>query len=135
MRIVRLQILQEKIYITCVSELCIFYWNARILYLFILYPLFNIYNIIVLIIAPNRRAIDLILYVWFFWGIILPIREFSTHMESHHYRWKAINLDICSVILAIEQWGFFSVPNLLWHGGIRLYIFNGHLREEPAVER
>ena len=27
--------------------------------------------------------------------------------------------------MAIEQWGFFSVPHLLWHGSS---VYNGHLR-------
>ena len=28
-------------------------------------------------------------------------------------------------IMAIEQWGFFNVPHLLWHGPI---LYNGHLQ-------
>ena len=28
-------------------------------------------------------------------------------------------------IMAIEQWGFFSMPHLLWHG---TSVYNGHLR-------
>ena len=43
----------------------------------------------------------------------------------HHYRWKAANYDLCLVLIAIEQWKFFSVPHLLWHGSS---VDNGHLR-------
>ena len=41
------------------------------------------------------------------------------------YRWKASNLDLCSALMSIEQWGFFSVPHLLWHVAS---VYNGHLR-------
>ena len=37
---------------------------------------------------------------------------------------KSIRL-ACSAIMAIEQWGFFRVSHLLWHG-VSVYI--GHLR-------
>ena len=32
---------------------------------------------------------------------------------------------LCSAVMAIEQWGFFNVSHLLWHG---LTVYNGHLR-------
>ena len=34
-------------------------------------------------------------------------------------------LTLCSALMTIEQWGFFSVPHLLWHG---TSVCNGHLR-------
>ena len=43
----------------------------------------------------------------------------------HHYRWRPANFDLCSALMAIEQWGFFNVPHLLWHGPT---VYNGHLR-------
>ena len=33
---------------------------------------------------------------------------------------------LCSAVMAIEQWGFFNVSHLLWHGPI---VYNGQLRE------
>ena len=51
-------------------------------------------------------------------------------------RWRASNFDLCSALMAIEQWGFFSVPHLLWHGAS---VYNGHLRGPmiltPIAER
>ena len=48
----------------------------------------------------------------------------------------ASNFDQCSTLMAIEQWGFFSVPHLLWHG---TSVYNGHLREHvnltPLAQR
>ena len=55
---------------------------------------------------------------WF----IVPLDIFP---YGDHYRWRAGNFDLCSALMATEQWGFFSVPNLLWHG---TFVYNGHLR-------
>ena len=33
--------------------------------------------------------------------------------------------------MANEQWGFFIVPHLLWHGPT---LYNGHFSEDLAVE-
>ena len=35
---------------------------------------------------------------------------------NHYYRWRAAYFDLCSALMAIEQWEFFSVSHLLWHG-------------------
>ena len=34
------------------------------------------------------------------------------------------NFDLFWALIPIEQWGFFSVPHLLWHGAS---VYNGHL--------
>ena len=39
-------------------------------------------------------------------------------------QWTA-NFDLCSALMVIEQWGFFSVPHQLWHGAS---ICNSHFR-------
>ena len=44
------------------------------------------------------------------------LENFSLLWRRHHYRWKAANFDLFSSVMAIEQWGFFIVPHLLWHG-------------------
>ena len=38
------------------------------------------------------------------------------------FRWRAANFDLCSALMATEQWGFFCVPHLLSS------VYNGHLR-------
>ena len=58
-------------------------------------------------------------------GFSSHLRFFLLMFRSHHYRWKAANFDICSVPNAIAQWGFLSVPQLLWH---ETSVYNGHLR-------
>ena len=56
---------------------------------------------------------------------IRPTLEFSVIWKRHHCQWRAANYDLCSALMAIEQWGFFSVSHLLWKGSS---VYNGHLR-------
>ena len=54
-------------------------------------------------------------------GIIVRLENFS-HMET-----SALPVKGCKfwpMLMAIKQWGFFSVPHLMGHGA---YIYNGHL--------
>ena len=56
--------------------------------------------------------------------IFVPLENFSFIWRSHHCRWRAANFLLCSALMDLEQWGFFSVPHLLWHGA----SVNGRLR-------
>ena len=58
-------------------------------------------------------------------GFFIPLENFSLIWRRYHYRWRAANFDVCLELMNIEQWGFFSVPHLLWHGASN---YNGHLR-------
>ena len=68
--------------------------------------------------------------------LIVPLENFSLIWRRHHCRWRAANFDLCSALMAIEQWGFFNVPHLLWHGPT---LYNGYLRGPvtltPIAER
>ena len=71
------------------------------------------------------------------YGVYRTTREFFTHMGTSSLPVKGCKLiDLCSALMAIEQWGFFSVPHLLWHGAS---VYNGHLRRPatltPIAER
>ena len=61
---------------------------------------------------------------------IVPLENFSLIWWRHHCRWRAANFDLCSALMAIEQWGFLNVPQLLWHGPT---LYN--LTLTPVVER
>ena len=67
-------------------------------------------------------------------GAFFPLENFSLIWRRHHYRRRAANFDLCSALA--EQWGFFSVPHLLWHGAS---VYYSHLRWPvtltPFVER
>ena len=56
--------------------------------------------------------------------LFCPTREFFPFLGRHHCRWRVANFDLCSALMAIEQWGFFSVPDVLWHGAT---VYNGHI--------
>ena len=63
-----------------------------------------------------RRGIYLFLFVLFVsLEFFVPLQIFKLIWRRIHCRWKAANIALYSVLLAIKQWGFFSVPHLLWH--------------------
>ena len=68
---------------------------------------------------------DYSLYGFFCLGFIVPLENFSLIWRRHYYRWRAAKLDLCSALMAIEQWEFFSVPHLLWH----LWWSSGRIRD------
>ena len=47
------------------------------------------------------------------------------HSYGDYYQWRAQNFDLWLALMAIVQWGFISVPHLLWHGAS---VYNGHLQ-------
>ena len=57
--------------------------------------------------------------------LIVPLENFSLIWRRHHYQWRAANFDLCSALVAMEQWGFFSMPHLLWHGAL---VYNCYFR-------
>ena len=57
-----------------------------------------------------------------FFGFFVPLENCSLIWRRHHCRWRAANFDLCSALVTIEQWGFFSMSHLLWHGAS---VYNG----------
>ena len=66
------------------------------------------------------------LFCLFVWGVSSHSRIYHTY-EDFTIAGEGLhaNFDLCSVLMAIEPWGFFSVPHLLWHGAS---VYDGHLR-------
>ena len=58
-------------------------------------------------------------------GRFVPLDNFSLKWRRRHYRCRVANFDLCSALMAIEQWGLFSMPHLLRHGAS---VYNGHFR-------
>ena len=68
-------------------------------------------------------------------GVFVPLENLSLIRRRHHCRWRAskfdlcsaltAKFDLCSALMAIQQWGFFCVSHLLWHGAS---VYNCHLR-------
>ena len=65
-------------------------------------------------------------------GFFVPLENFLLIWRRHHYRWRTAS----SALLAIEQWGLFSVQHLQWY---MASVYNGHLRGHvtltPIAER
>ena len=94
-------------------------------------PYLDVYgdiNLVVHVIKSHKaqRNKSLIIRVFFVCaGFFVLLETFSLIWRRHHYGWRSSNFDLCSALMAIDQWGFFSVPHLLWHGAS---VFNGRLR-------
>ena len=80
---------------------------------------------IICILRTEKNAINIVYKTWFFWGGLCPTWEFFTPMETSPSLVKGGKFwPILGIDMAIEQWGFCSVPHLLWHG---VSVYNGHL--------
>ena len=76
----------------------------------------------------NGRHISVTFQTIFYFvcvDFIVQFENFSLLWKRHHCRWRAANLDLCSALMALEQWEFFNVPHQLWHGPT---LYDGHLR-------
>ena len=65
----------------------------------------------------------------FVWSFSSQSRIFHSFGDDH-CRWTAAHFDVCSVLISVEQWGFFNVPHLLWNGAS---VYNGHLQWPVAL--
>ena len=63
--------------------------------------------------------------------ILVPLKNFSLILRRHLYLWRTANFNLCSALMAIEQWGFFSMPHLTWHGAS---MYNGPVTFTPIAE-
>ena len=76
----------------------------------------------------NNWAFYKNLFVCFFvclFGVYRPTRGFFTHRETSPLLAKGCKFwPICSALMAIEQWGFFCVPHLLWHGASVIIVIS-----------
>ena len=87
--------------------------------------------------TPSFLCCKCSLFVCLF--VLRPTRKIFTHLETSPLHWKAIELNPYSALRTfkaikfnpqsalrtIQQWEFFNVPHLLWHGPT---LCNGHLR-------
>ena len=57
-------------------------------------------------------CIDLFVLFVCLWFIV-PLKNFSLIWRRHHYQWRAANFELCLALMAIKQWGFFSVSFIM----------------------
>ena len=71
-----------------------------------------------------------------FWGLLFHSRIVHSYGDVTITVEGLQILTLGSALMAIRQWGFFSVPDLLWHGAS---VYNDHLRGPvkltPIAER
>ena len=68
----------------------------------------------------NMHHLCLLVCVFFY----SHLRIFHSYGDITITSERAANFDLCSALMAIEQWGFSSMPHLLWYG---TSVYNGHL--------
>ena len=39
-------------------------------------------------------------------GVFVPLETFSRIWRRHHDRWRVANFDLCSALIAFDQWGY-----------------------------
>ena len=61
---------------------------------------------------PGLRTIQ---HICLFVLIFVQLENFTLIWRHHHYRWRAANYDLCSALMAVEQWGFFGVLFKSWN--------------------
>ena len=60
--------------------------------------------------------LSIVLFVSCLIRVIVPLENFSLLWRRHHNWWRTAKFDPCPAHMTIEQWGFFNMPHLLWHG-------------------
>ena len=60
--------------------------------------------------------LSIVLFVSCLIRVFVPLENFSLLWRRHHNRWRTAKFDPCPAHMTIEQWGFFNMPHLLWHG-------------------
>ena len=75
--------------------------------------------------ANNIKTQQTKINCWFVWSFSSHSGFFLLIWRRQHCRWRAANFTLWSTIMAIEEWGFLSVPQLLQHG---TSVDNGHFR-------
>ena len=97
------------------------YFNNSKLYITIKHNYCNICKLYSYMYQNATEFVCLFVCLVFF----VPLEYFQLIRRRHHCRWRVANFDLCLALLTIEQWGFLSVPYLLWSGPS---VYNGHLR-------
>ena len=81
-------------------------------------------------IASKIRGVINTICVFVCLGFYFPFENFSLICRSYH-RWKAAKFDLYSVLIAIEQWGFFSLLHHTYFAVIRLHLSK---KKNPLLE-
>ena len=71
----------------------------------------------------SRKKVIGLKYIWYRRFVVCSLLFiYFIYMKTSLLPATAFKLYLNSAFLANEQWGFFSVPHLLWHGTVHLFI-------------
>ena len=59
---------------------------------------------------------SILLFDYYLFILLVAIEDFSLTLRRHYYGFRVSDLDLCSVLTVIEQWGIISVPYLMCKG-------------------
>ena len=65
------------------------------------------------------------IYIVCLFEIFTSQSRIFTHLEISSLLARDANFDLFSALMTVEQWGFYIVLHILWHGSS---VYNGHLR-------
>ena len=95
-----------------------------------------IFNHITIIYNKRYDAIVCVVKIFVWGGLLRPTWEFFTHLETSPLLVKSCKFWPILGSHGHWQWGFFSVPHILWHGS---FVYIGHLQGPvtlgPIAER
>ena len=66
----------------------------------------------------------------FLFRVLRPTREFFSRLARSTFPVKGCKYWPILALIAVEEWGFFSMPQLLWHWAS---VYNGYLRGPVAL--
>ena len=93
---------------------------------------------IILALMINLAVGVICLFVYLF-GVFLPTWAFHSYGDVTIVGDGLQSFDLCSALMSFEQWGFFSVPHLLWHGASVYNMVNSedpwHSQPLPSVKQ
>ena len=120
---------------TCTGWAYLNYKNSIGLHVYFILVNIHMANIHMIKIKANQDHAVYHIYFCLFVCLLLIV-PLETQMETSPLPAKTANFNLCSALMAIEQWGFFSISYLLWYGAS---INNGDLRGPitltPIAER
>ena len=66
-------------------------------------------------------------------GFYFPLKNCLLIWIRHHYRWRALNFELCSALLVINKWGFCIVQHLLWQGHPFIMVYSEDPWHSPLL--
>ena len=87
----------------------------------------------------KRKFCKLRCFLWVFvcfsvLGVFVPLEKFSLLWRRHHYRWRAAHFNMCSDLMAIEQWGSLACHTYS-DTDIHLYWSSSKTRDTHTLSR